>query len=181
MKIRTVFLFSIFIFFMQNISVAQISVYNKANTYYQNGQYYQAIDLLRDAYSKVTDNDIKSDITFQVAECYRKTNQPRKAEMWYKKAIQKKYNNPLTYLYYADALKMNEKFEDAAENYREYKKLVPDDPRGENGIKSCENAVKWMESPSGYKVANMKFFNSRESEYSPAFAKAEYDEVYFTS
>jgi len=181
MKIRTVFLFSIFIFFMQNVSVAQLSVYTKANTYYQNGQYYQAIDLLRDAYSKVTDNDIKSDITFQVAECYRKTNQPRKAEMWYKKAIQKKYNNPLTYLYYADALKMNEKFEDAAENYREYKKLVPDDPRGENGIKSCENAVKWMESPSGYKVANMKFFNSRESEYSPAFAKAEYDEVYFTS
>ncbi len=71
------------------------SVYNKANEYYKNGQYYQAIDLLRDAYSKVTDNDLKNDITFQVAECYRKTNQPKKAEMWYKKSVQKKYSNPL--------------------------------------------------------------------------------------
>ncbi|MBU8891488.1 MAG: OmpA family protein [Bacteroidales bacterium] len=181
MKIRIVFLFSIFILFVQSISVAQISVYNKANEYYKNGQYYQAVDLLRDAYSRVTDNNTKSDITFQVAECYRKTNQPRKAEMWYKKAIQKKYNNPSIYLHYADALKMNEKFETAVENYREYKKLVPEDPRGEIGIKSCELAVKWIENPSGYKVASMKFFNSRESEYSPAFAKAEYDEVYFTS
>ncbi|MCK5171443.1 MAG: tetratricopeptide repeat protein, partial [Bacteroidales bacterium] len=128
MKIRRVFLFSIFILFVQSISVAQISVYNKANEYYKNGQYYQAIDLLRDAYSKVTDNDIKSDITFQVAECYRKTNQPRKAEMWYKKSVQKKYSNPIIYLYYADALKMNEKFEKAIENYKEYKKLVPEDP-----------------------------------------------------
>ncbi|MFC2104832.1 hypothetical protein ACFLS4_05725 [Bacteroidota bacterium] len=166
---------------MQSISVAQISVYNKANEYYQNGQYYQAIDLLRDAYSKVTDNDIKTDITFQVAECYRKTNQPKKTEMWYKKSIQKNYANPIIYLYYADALKMNEKFEDAIENYNEYKKLVPEDPRGEMGVKSCELAIKWTENPNGYKIANMKFFNTRESEYSPAFAKAEYDEIYFTS
>lgn len=181
MKIRIVFLFSIFIIFAQSISVAQISVYNKANEYYKNGQYYQAIDLLRDAYSKVTDNDLKNDITFQVAECYRKTNQPKKAEAWYEKSVKKKYSNPLTYLYYADALKMNEKFEEAIGNYKEYKKLVPADPRGEMGVKSCELAIKWMESPNGYKVANMKFFNSKESEYSPAFAKAEYDEVYFTS
>ena len=101
--------------------------------------------------------------------------------MWYKRAIQKKYNNTRIYLYYAEALKMNEKFEDAITNYKEYKKLVPDDPRGEMGVKSCELAIKWIENPNGYKVANMKFFNSRESEYSPAFAKAEYDEVYFTS
>ncbi|HAF29915.1 MAG TPA: hypothetical protein DCG75_12810 [Bacteroidales bacterium] len=181
MKIRIAFLFSIFILFAHSLSVAQISVYTKANEYYKNGQYYQAIDLLRDAYSKVTDNDLKNDITFQVAECYRKTNQPKKAEVWYKKSVQKKYSNPLVYLYYADALKMNEKFEDAIENYKEYKKLVPADPQGEMGVKSCELAIKWMESPNGYKVANMKFFNSRESEYSPAFAKAEYDEVYFTS
>lgn len=181
MKIKSVILFSIFVLLIQGVSLAQLSVYNKANEYYNNGQYYQAIDLLRNAYSKVTDNNIKSEITFQVAECYRKTNQPRKAEMWYKKSIQKKYSNPVIYLYYADALKMNEDFEEAIENYKEYKKLVPEDPRGETGIKSCELAIKWMENPNGYKVANMKFFNSRESEYSPAFAKAEYDEVYFTS
>lgn len=181
MKIKGILLLSILVVGMHYFSVGQISVYNKANEYYKNGQYYEAVDMLRDAYSKVTDKDIKTEITWQVAECYRKTNEPRKAEMWYKKAIQKKYDNPLVYLYYADALKMNEDFEEAIENYREYKKLVPQDPRGDNGVRSCELAIKWMENPNGYKVANMKFFNSRESEYSPAFAKAEYDEVYFTS
>ena len=137
MKIKSVFLFSIFILFIQSFSFGQVSVYTKANEYFQNGQYYKAIDMLRDAYSKVTDNDLKNDITFQVAECYRLTDQPKKAEMWFKKSVQKKYHNPLVYLYYADALRMNGKFDDASENYKEYKKLVPDDPRGENGIKSC--------------------------------------------
>jgi len=181
MKLKNIFLVSIITICFFNTSVAQKSVYDKANQYYQNGQYFQAVDLLRDAYNKVTSKELKSNITFQVAECYRLTNQPKKAEMWYKKSIQKKYNNPIIYLHYADALKMNDDFEKAIENYKEYKKLVPADPRGENGERSCELAIKWTESPNGYKVANMKFFNSRDSEYSPAFAKAEYDEVYFTS
>ncbi len=181
MKIKTVFLISIIILSIPSYTFAQTSLYVKANDFYQNGQYYQAVDKLRDTYGKVTDKDIKNEIVWQVAECYRLLNEPRKAEMWYKKTIQKKYNNPLIYLYYANALKMNEKFEEAIENYKEYKKLVPQDPRGDNGIKSCEMAIKWIENPNGYKVANMKFFNSRGSEYSPAFAKAEYDEVYFTS
>ena len=164
-----------------SFSFGQKAIYEKANEYYKNGQYFQAVDMLRDAYNKVTDKELKTEILFQVAECYRLTNQPRKAEMWYKKTIQKKYNNPYIYLYYADALKMGEKFDKAINMYKEYKRLVPSDQRGENGVKSCELALKWIESPNGYKVANMKFFNSRESEYSPAFAKAEYDEVYFTS
>jgi len=181
MKIKRIILFSIFILSLHSYVSAQVSVYNKAYEYYKNGQYYEAIDLLRDAYNKVTSNDLKNDIVYQVADCYRLTSQPKKAEMWFKKAIQKKYNNPKIYLYYADALKMNEKFEDAIENYKEYKKLVPDDPLGEMGVRSCELAIQWKENPNGYKVANMKFFNSRASDYSPAFAKAEYDEVYFTS
>ncbi|MBI9055715.1 MAG: OmpA family protein [Bacteroidales bacterium] len=181
MKFKRVFLLSLFAICFLSSSYGQKSLYQKANNYYKNGQYYQAVDLLRDAYNKTPSRETKNDITFQVAECYRFTNQPKKAEMWYKKAISKKYNNPSIFLYYADALKMNEKFEDALTNYKEYKKLVPADARGENGIRSCELALKWIESPNGYKVANMKFFNSRDSEFSPAFAKAEYDEVYFTS
>ena len=181
MKFKNIFLISVLMICLFNISHAQRSVYDKANKYFNNGQYYKAIDLLRNAYNKVTSKELKSEITFQVAECYRFTNQPRKAEMWYKKSIQKKYNNPIIYLYYADALKMNEKFEDAIKNYKEYEKLVPQDPQGKTGVKSCELALKWIENPNGYKVVNMKFFNSRAGEYSPAFAKAEYDEVYFTS
>ena len=181
MNIRKIFFVIILSFITHSLAFGQLSVYQKANEYYENGQYYEAIDRLRDAYSKVTDNDLKDEITFQVAECYRRTHQPKKAEMWFKRTIQKEYPNPLIYLYYADALKVNEKFDEAEENYRQYKKLIPNDPRGDIGIKSCELAQKWLENPNGYKVAEMKFFNSRESDYGPAYAKAEYDEIYFTS
>ncbi|MEA3317739.1 MAG: OmpA family protein, partial [Bacteroidota bacterium] len=164
-----------------NYSYGQLRLYTKANEVYESGQYFKAIDMLREAYGEVADNDIKKKIVFQVAECYRLTAQPIKSAIWYKKVIKKDESNPMAYLYYADALKINQKYGDAIENYKEYLKLVPDDPQGKNGVKSCELAKKWIDNPNGYKVANMKFFNTRESEYGVAYAKAEYDEVYFTS
>lgn len=166
---------------MTGVSFGQISLYEKANEYYETGQYFKAIDMLRDAYGNVVDNEIKDIIIFKVSDCYRKTNQPKKAELWFSKLVKKKYSNPEVYLYYADALKMNQKFDEAIENYNQYLKLVPNDERGKIGLKSCEIAKKWMENPNGYKVDNMKFFNSRESDYGPAYAKAEHDMVYFTS
>jgi peptidoglycan-associated lipoprotein len=38
-----------------------------------------------------------------------------------------------------------------------------------------------MEFPNGYVVEEMKFFNSKYSDYSPAFGSADYRQVYFTS
>jgi peptidoglycan-associated lipoprotein len=178
---KAVILFSIFSLLLFFSVSGQTVKSRKALDYFATGQYFASIDLLRDAYGSEPDANIKLEITFKIAECYRLTAQPEKAESWYKRVVQKKYNNPLIYLYYADALKMNSKFELAIENYNEYKKFVPNDPRGDNGVKSCELAIKWKENPNGYKVANMKFFNSKESEYYPAYANADYSEVYFTS
>ncbi|OFX24257.1 MAG: hypothetical protein A2041_14340 [Bacteroidetes bacterium GWA2_31_9b] len=181
MRKKTAFLFVIVSLFMLSLVHGQTTKSKKAFEYFNNGQYFAAIDMLRDAYGQEPDAVTKIEITFKVAECYRLTSQPEKAEAWYKRVVLKKYENPLIYLYYADALKMNEKFELAIDNYREYKKLVPTDPRGENGIRSCEMAIKWKENPNGYKVASMKFFNTKESEYYPAFTNEEYTEMYFTS
>ncbi|MDA3779128.1 MAG: OmpA family protein [Bacteroidales bacterium] len=181
MKIKKIFLFVLLSIISFNYSYAQLRLYTKANEVYKTGQYFKAIDLLREAYAEVADNDIKKKIVFQVAECYRLTAQPRKAALWYRKVIKKDNPNPMAYLYYADALKINQEFDEAIENYKEYSKLVPEDVRGKNGIKSCGLAQKWIDNPNGYKVANMRFFNSRESEYGVAYAKAEYDEIYFTS
>ncbi len=112
----------------------------KARAAYAAGEYFVAIDLFKDAYNKVSDRDLKNEIIFLIAECYRFTNQPDKAELRYKQAIQREYPNPIIYLRYADALKMDEEYEDATEQYRRYKELVPDDPRGQEGITSCELA-----------------------------------------
>ncbi len=153
----------------------------KARTAFEAGEYNVAIDLLKDAYNKISDKEVKNELIYLIAECYRITNAPEKAELRYKQAIRKEYQNPIIYLRYADALRMNEEYDEAIEQYRKYKELVPDDPRGQNGITSCELAIQWIESPSGYLVENMKYFNSRQSDFSPFFASDDYQIVYFTS
>jgi len=154
---------------------------DKARAAYEAGEYAIAADLFKDAYNKVTDKDLKTEIIFLIAECYRITDAPDKAEIRYKQAIQKEYPNPIIYLRYAEALKMNEDYDDALEQYRKYKEMVPDDPRGNDGIQSCELALEWIENPTGYEVENMKFFNSRDKDFSPFYASDDYQVVYFTS
>ncbi len=153
----------------------------KAREAYAAGEYTVALDLFKDAYNKVSDKEVKKELVFLIAECYRITNQPDKAGLRYKQAIEKEYPNPIIYLRYADALRMDEAYEDAMEQYRRYKELVPDDPRGQEGISSCELAKEWIANPTNYEVENMKYFNSRQSDFSPCFATEDYSNVYFTS
>jgi peptidoglycan-associated lipoprotein len=148
---------------------------------YDAGEYFQAIDIFKDAYQKITDKKEKVKITFYLGECYRNIDNPKEAAMWYSKAISKEYSDPVSVLYYADMLKMQGEYEDAKKQYSNYKELVPGDKRGADGILSCDLATEWTSFPSGYTVEEMKFFNSKLNDYSPAFVRDDYTEVYFTS
>jgi peptidoglycan-associated lipoprotein len=153
----------------------------KARAAYEAGEYSVAADLFKDAYNKVSDKALKNEIIFLIAECYRITDAPDKAEIRYKQAIQKEYPNPIIYLRYADALRMNEDYEDALDQYKKYKELVPDDPRGQEGIESCELSIDWINNPTPYNVESVKFFDSKEKDYSPCYGSADYQLIYFTS
>ncbi|NJM14935.1 MAG: OmpA family protein [Bacteroidales bacterium] len=137
--------------------------------------------MLKDAYNMTNDKDEKTEIVYLIAECFRLSNDPRKAEMWYKKSISREYPNPVVYLYLADMMKMNEIYEEAIIEYQRYAQLVPDDPRGKDGVKSCELAMEWIDNPNGYIVENIKFFNSKFNDFAPAFASSDYGTVYLTS
>lgn len=148
---------------------------------YDAGEYYAAIDLLKDAYEQTANKDDKSKITYLVAECYRKTDQPRKAALWYSKVIKKDFNEPAVFLHYADMLKMNGEYEEAKEQYKAYKELVPDDSRADDGILSCDLAQEWTEFPNGYTIEDMRFINSKLDDFSPAYGREDYRVLYFTS
>lgn len=161
---------------------AQSRTLTKAENAFNAGEYFAAIDLYKDAYgSPATDKSSKPDILFKMAECYRLINQPVKAEIWYLKAIGKGISNPMAYFHLAEMQKMNIKYEEAKESFKKYKELAPKDPRADEGIRSCELAQKWMDNPNGYQVDNMKFFNSKQEDFAPAYANSEYNLVYFTS
>lgn len=160
---------------------AQNKKASKAYATFDAGEYYTAIDQFKDAYQKTTDKKEKLHIAFYIAECFRKTDNSAQAALWYGKVVDKNYENPLSVLYYADALKMNQNYEEAKAQYQHYKELVPDDPRGSDGILACDLSLQWMDKPSGYQVEEMRFLNSKYSDYSPAYARSDYQEVYFTS
>jgi len=153
----------------------------KGNEAYDAGEYNRAIILYKDAYTNMSDKERKKEVLFRIANCYRLMNDSKKAEMWFKKVIKKDYPNPVVYLYMAEALKMNAEYDEAIEYFNNYKELVPDDKKADDGIKSCEMAKQWLENPLGYQVQEMKFFNSKQSDFSPAFASEDYTKVFFTS
>ncbi len=154
---------------------------HKANMAFNAGEYYKAVDLYKTAFNKIKDKNKQNEVIFKIAECYRIVRDTRKAELWYKKAISKNFQDPLIYLRYGEMLMMSENYPEAVEQFKRYKELVPDDPRGENGIRSCQVAVEWLENPTGYEVEEMRYFNSKERDFSPSFGEEDFSAVYFTS
>ena len=153
----------------------------KANIAFEENELVKAIELYGKAYEKAASKPEKAYCRFQIAECYRLMGNTRKAESKFKSAISKKYYDPIVYLYYADMLKANMKFDLAKIQYEVYMERVPGDERGGMGVESCEKIVEWMEIPTRYIIRNMKKINSKYSEFAPTYANAAYSEIYFTT
>ena len=169
------------LFFSVNFAMGQAKDYQKGEEAFEYQEYWTAIEHFKVAYSKYTDPVKKAELVFKIGLCYRSLHESKEAELWFKKTIKVKYPDPLAVLYYADALKMNGSFEEAIIEYNNFGKLVPGDKRAEIGVKSCELASKWVEKPTRYKVENMAFFNSKDQDFSPVYAKKDYKSLYFTS
>jgi peptidoglycan-associated lipoprotein len=166
--------------FTSNIQ-GQNSKFNKANATFDAGEYPKAIELYKDAYEAAEDKARKTEIVFKISECYRHLNDYVKAELWYRKTIDREFQNPLVFLYYAEALRMQAKYKEAEINFRKYKELVPDDIRGDNGLQSCAIAQKWIDNPNGYIVEDMKFINSKANDFGAAYGRSDYGVIYLTS
>ena len=154
---------------------------SRAQAAFEAGEYFEAIDLYKNAVNKVSDRTQKTAILFKIGECYRIIGDARSAELWYNKAVKEDYQDPIVFLRYGQMLLVNEKYAEAAEQFKQYADLVPDDPRGNIGIESCEAAINWKDNPTGYLVENMRYFNSRLRDFSPAYINESYTLVYFTS
>ncbi|MDR3093563.1 MAG: OmpA family protein [Bacteroidales bacterium] len=183
MDIRNTFIIALILCFLTPSMIygQKAAKLKKAQEEYAAGHYNSAAYMLRKAYTSVKKKDEQAAILFKIGECYRQTAVSKQAELWYKKAINKGYQDPVVILYLADAKKMNQKYAEAKEEFIKYKEKVPTDRRGEDGIKSCDLALKWLENGNGYLVENMKFFNSRQADFAPVYASDDYNTVYFTS
>ncbi len=154
-----------------------------ADDYFRDLQYQLAIEKYKKACNKLKKETFeKQKVEHKLAECYRLTNKPADAVVWYGKIVDSKFaeKKPEILLYYADALRSTGNCEKAAVYYRKFIDKVPDNPLGITGLESCELLVaSGKQSP--YEVINQKALNSAEDDYSPAFSSKNYDQIFFAS
>jgi peptidoglycan-associated lipoprotein len=91
------------------------------------------------------------------------------------------YSNEEALLYYADMLRIQQKYADATEIYRAYLDSVPGDQRALNGLESMKKTQEWVANPTRHVINPIKEINSRGSDFAPVFVGGRDNEVIFTS
>jgi len=178
---RTVVLIIIVALVFPSLLQAQKQKTERAYAAYEAGSYYDAIDHFKDVYSKTRDRQLKAEMVFMVSECYRLINDPKNAELWYKRAVRSPFPKPEAQYWLADSYKKLGRYPEAIEEFRAYRQLVPGDPRTEQQIRACELAMEWQASPEAYNVEELKDVNSRDSDFGPAYARDDHGLLWFTS
>lgn len=147
------------------------------------GEYYEAIDLFKDAYSKTkkSDKNARTELVFMIAESYRLTNDPKNAETWYKLAVRSAVAKPDAQYWLAESMKKNGKHQAAIDEFRKYKLVAPSDARADQQIRACELALEWIRNPEAYIIEDIRDVNSRASDFSPAYGRDDFSLIYFTS
>ena len=155
-----------------------------ADEAFDDKKYSLAIERYKKAQSKIKDNKGEKDrVSFNLAECYRLTGNPKAAAAQYKRLYKSGYDKrePILLLRYADIMKQDGSYEEALEYYNLYTEAAPEDPRGPNGVAAIGMMEEWLEFPSKYEIEYIKKINSRESDFSPTYASDNFNEIIFTS
>jgi len=160
---------------------AQTNYTIQADQAFEAQLFAQAAELYKKASSKEKDRQIKEEITFRMAECYRMMGDWRKAAGYYNRAIKRRYPDPVAKLYYADMLKAQGEYDEAIVAYENYRQDAPSDPRGREGVESCKKALEWLETTSRYELENLRDFNTKENDFAPAWGDKDQTSIIFTS
>ncbi|MFP4663380.1 MAG: OmpA family protein [Bacteroidales bacterium] len=168
--------------FIFSSAMAQTGV-RKGDVAFDQFRFEEAIDYYTEALPEINNAEQTALVAYRVGYCYREMGNSQKAEEFFRKALKTNSQQlkPEARLYYADALRMNGKYEDAIEVYESYLDLVPDDYRAKTGIESCKVVPQWENQPSRYEVSNMAYFNSLKQDFAPAWGDEDYEIVFFTS
>lgn len=154
------------------------AIANKFNTQVEKGDrnfdrfHYQAA---LDHYKKAFENKKSSQLSLKIATCYRLLNQPLETEFWYNLTI--KIGEELAaddMLHYAQALRANEKYDEALEIYEAH---LPHAPWVSKQVEALKNRHTFFQNQDAYSV-EWASFNSSEKDFSPVYFK---DDIVFVS
>lgn len=151
---------------------------------FNNMKYSLAIPKYKKAYARSKRNKTERNrIIFQMGECYRLTNQFKRAEVLYRRLVRAGYDqiDPLVLLRLADMERIAGSYEDAKGNYEKYLERVPGDALAQAGLEATKLALEWLKNPSNFKLEHIKKINSKEDDFSPAYSDPTGRVIIFTT
>ncbi len=149
------------------------------------GDFYEASETYRELYRglKPSEKAMRGVIAFEMAESYRKLNSSGKASNSYANAIRYNYPDSLIYLYYAQMLHKEGKYDQSIIAYEDF--IAYDSTNyfaqiGLSGAKLARDKDTKFYPEVRCIVKRMDVFNSNRSEFSPMYANDD-NTIYITS
>ncbi|WP_068821874.1 OmpA family protein [Pedobacter psychrophilus] len=137
----------------------------KANKYYERYDYKYAIEI----YERLLSDKPTLEVAQKLANSYRFINNTVEAEKAYATVLTFPGFDPINYIYYAEVLKQNGKFDQAKRNYLIYAERVP--AKADESVKlanGCDAARLWLDNPDlNVKLVNESGMNTEYSDFSP--------------
>ncbi|PJB15911.1 MAG: hypothetical protein CO118_01690 [Flavobacteriales bacterium CG_4_9_14_3_um_filter_32_8] len=137
---------------------------NKANKYFEQENYYDAISY----YNKVVKKEPANiEATQKIAFAYRKLKDYQNAEVFYAKATEINPSESTNFLYYGQALKNNNKVALAKNQFENYLAKNPNSFVGKLMVQSCGDIAEWSLEEKEFEVKNVDNINSENADFCP--------------
>lgn len=146
------------------------------------GEYYDASRTYRKVYNKLTkvqDRPLRGEVAYKMAECHRLLNQYARASAAYQNAARYQYPDSTLHLRLGQMLAAQGSYQNAIKAFDDYLAYVPDSRVAEAGRAGAVTALK--KEGTRFIVRQAKLFNSRRSDYAPAFIDKTGSQLYFTT
>ena len=161
------------------------SAMRKGDKFYALGEYFDAANQYKKAYSQTKANDkpLRGQRALKMADCFRRINYTQKAIAAYNNAVRFKQIDSTSLMHLGRLQLKNGSYKDAEKTFLMLQDSMPNNPLVKNGLESARMAPKWKAEAqySGYTVKKQDAFNSRRAEYSPMLAGDDYSQLYFSS
>lgn len=179
---RNVILYIIVVFALFSCSNESVLT-KKAEQAYAIGEYNNAANFYKKAYSKVSpkDKEKRAARAYMMGVCYSHIGFTQKAVAAFQNAVRYNYEDSTALLLLARQQLKAGNYKQAGQNFAAYLELDPHNELAAAGLKSCELAPKWKAKPNLYKIKKEAVFNSRRSDYSPMLAGDDYSQLVFST
>ena len=163
----------LFVFFATDLS-AQSGAEKAANRAFAEFKFNRTIEILQNVVDKNPNNLIAKE---KLADAYRIVNNTEGAEVMYGALAIASSPKPSNVFYYAQFLKSNGKYEEAAKYFDIYNKLMPNDVRANENVTNASKMESLLSVNTAYSLSPINI-NTSAWEFSPVYFK---DGIVFVS